>query len=208
VSVWYVAMTSRIRESVVNKKLERIMANLFGFVFLGLSVLITIETIVRKLFDVSIQGSAELGGYALAVGSVIGFSLAVMGRNHIRVDVLHERFPRKMQALMNWLSAVTLAALAILFVGVCFRVIVKTIDYGSTAQTPWATPLIYPQAVWYAALILFALFAIVYAVRASKLYFSGDIDTLLEEFHPKSTKEELKEELDDLALRSASGEEK
>jgi hypothetical protein len=80
---------------------------------------------------------------------------------------------------------------------------VKTIDYGSTAQTPWATPLIYPQSLWYGALIIFALFAVIYAARASKLFFSGQTDVLLEEFHPKSTKEELKDELDDLALRTA-----
>jgi hypothetical protein len=39
----------------------------------------------------SLQGADELGGYALAVGSTIAFSLALMGRNHIRVDVFHER---------------------------------------------------------------------------------------------------------------------
>lgn len=192
-----------MREPIMKRSLERIMANLFGIVFLGLSVLVSIETIVRKLFNISIQGSAELGGYALAIGSVIGFSLAVVGRNHIRVDVLHERFPRAMQAFMNWISAVLIAALSLLFVYVCLRVITKTIEYGSAAQTPWATPLIYPQGLWYAALILFALFALVHAARATRLYFSGQTDTLLEEFHPKSAKEELKEELDDLAHRSA-----
>lgn len=186
----------------MKRSLERIMANLFGFCFLGLSILVSIETVVRKLFNISIQGSAELGGYALAVGSVIGFSLAVVGRNHIRVDVFHDRFPRGMQAFMNWISAVLIAALSLLFVYVCFRVIVKTVEYGSAAQTPWATPLIYPQSLWYAALVIFAVFALIYALRASRLYFSGRIDTLLHEFHPKSTKEELKEELDDLAHRS------
>ncbi|MDO6388383.1 MULTISPECIES: TRAP transporter small permease subunit [unclassified Uliginosibacterium] len=188
----------------MQRTLERIMANLFGFVFLGLSVLVSIETVVRKLFNLSIQGSAELGGYALAVGSVIGFSLAIVGRNHIRVDVFHGRFPRAMQAFMNWLSAVLIAALALLLIGVCYRVIVKTVEYGSTSQTPWATPLIYPQGLWYAGLIVFALFALIYAARASQLLFTGRIDALLDEFQPKSTKDELKEELDDLAHRTAA----
>ena len=182
--------------------LERLLANLFGLVFLGLSVLVAVETIVRKVFNVSIQGSAELGGYALAVGAGIGFSLAVASRSHIRVDVFHERFPVAMQAFMNWLSAVLTAALAVFLVGVCYRVVVKTIDYGSTAQTPWATPLVYPQSVWYAALAVFAIYALVYGGRASYLYFTGQRAAVLEEFHPKSAKEELKDELDDLALRT------
>lgn len=86
--------------------------------------------------------------------------------------------------------------------GVCYRVVVTTIDYGSTAQTPWATPLVYPQTVWYAALTVFAIYALVYGGRASFLYFTGQRAAVLEEFHPKSAKEELKDELDDLALRT------
>jgi TRAP-type C4-dicarboxylate transport system permease small subunit len=182
--------------------IERVMANLFGLVFLGLSVLVTVETVVRKVFNVSIQGSAELGGYALAVGSAIGFGLAVVSRSHIRVDVFHERFSPAVQAFMNWLSAVLIAALGLFLVGVCYRVITKTVEYGSAAQTPWATPLIYPQSVWYLGLIAFAIYATVYAVRATKLLLTGQRETLLEEFHPKSAKEELKDELDDLAQRT------
>lgn len=181
--------------------LERLLANLFGLIFLGLSVLVAVETLVRKLFNVSIQGSAELGGYALAVGAAVGFSLAVASRSHIRVDVFHERFPPAMQAFMNWVSALLTAALALFLVGVCYRVVVKTVEYGSTAQTPWATPLVYPQSVWYLALVVFGVYALVYAVRASYLYFTGQRAAVLEEFHPKSAKEELKDELDDLAQR-------
>ena len=74
-------------------------------------MVVAVETVSRKLFNVSLQGADELGGYALAVGSTIAFSLALMGRNHIRVDVFHEKFPRGLQAALNWLSIVSLAAL-------------------------------------------------------------------------------------------------
>ena len=74
-------------------------------------------------------------------------------------------------------------------------------QYGSTAQTPWATPLVWPQSVWYAGLVIFALVAAGYAIRATLVLVSGPIDTLNHDFHPKSAKEELKEELDDLAQR-------
>lgn len=188
----------------MKRHLERALANLFGVVFLGLSFLVTVETVMRKVFNFSIQGAAELGGYALAVGSAIGFGLAVASRSHIRVDVFHERFPQALQAFLNWLSAVTMGALALFMVGVCWRVIVKSVEYGSAAQTPWATPLIYPQSVWYAALVAFAVYAVIHAGHACRLYFTGQRDALLVEFHPKSAKEELKEELDDLAHRTST----
>jgi TRAP-type C4-dicarboxylate transport system permease small subunit len=186
----------------MKQQLERLLANLFGLVFLGLSFLVTIETVLRKVLNFSLQGAAELGGYALAVGSAIGFGLAVVSRSHIRVDVFHERFPPALQAFMNWLSAVTLGALGLFLVGVCWRVVSKSVEYGSAAQTPWATPLVYPQSVWYAALVAFAVYAVIHAGHACRLYFTGQRERLLVEFHPKSAKEELKEELDDLALRT------
>lgn len=182
-------------------RIETLLATVFGGIFLTLSVVVAIETISRKLFNVSVQGADELGGYALAVGSTIAFSLALMGRNHIRVDVFHERFPRGVQAALNWLSIVSLAAFGAFIAWVAFKVIGDTLQYGSTAQTPWATPLIWPQSVWYAGLVVFALVAIGYAVRATLLLATSRIDTLNHDFHPKSTKEELKEELEDLAQR-------
>src|SRR5881409_3368373 len=151
------------------KRFESTLANIFGAIFLALSVVVTVETIARKVFSFSIQGADELGGYALAVGSTIAFSLALMGRNHIRVDVFHEMFPRSFQAFLNWFSIVTLAVLGAFVAWIATKVISDTMQYGSTAQTPWATPLIMPQSVWYAGLVIFALVAIGYAVRATVL---------------------------------------
>ncbi len=184
-------------------RIESVLATIFGGIFLLLACVVVVETVSRKVFNVSIQGADELGGYALAVGSTIAFSLALMGRNHIRVDVFHERFPRRLQAFLNWFSVLSLAVFAAFMAWIATKVITDTLQYGSTAQTPWATPLIRPQAVWYIGLVVFALVAIGYALRASSLLFKGHIDVLNYDFHPKSTKEELKEELDDLAQRQA-----
>jgi TRAP-type C4-dicarboxylate transport system permease small subunit len=189
------------RKVNMKDRIETLLATVFGGIFLGLAVVVAVETISRKLFNVSLQGADELGGYALAVGSTIAFSLALMGRNHIRVDVFHERFPRGVQAALNWLSIVMLAALGAFIAWIAFKVIGDTLQYGSTAQTPWATPLIWPQGVWYLGLVTFALVATGYAVRATLLLATKRIDTLNHDFHPKSAKEELKEELEDLAQR-------
>ncbi len=188
----------------MKEHIENVLATVFGLIFLALSVLVTVETISRKVFNISLQGADELGGYALAVGSTIAFSLALMGRNHIRVDVFHDKFPRWLQALLNWLSITSIAALGIFVAWIAAKVIGDTLQYGSTAQTPWATPLIWPQSVWYAGLVVFALVAFAYAARATYLLATQRIDELNHDFHPKSAKEELKEELDDLAQRQTA----
>ena len=198
------AATSSPKASTMKQRIENLLATAFGAIFLLLSAVVTVETLSRKLFNVSLQGADELGGYALAVGSTIAFSLALMGRNHIRVDVFHEHFPRRLQATLNWLAIVSLALFGAFIAWIALKVIGDTMQYGSTAQTPWATPLIWPQSVWYVGLVVFALVAIGYAVHATRLLLGGHIDRLNHEFQPKSAKDELKEELDDLAQRRAA----
>jgi len=186
------------------RRFEDILATVFGAIFVVLAVVVTVETLVRKIFNFSLQGADELGGYSLAIGSTIAFALAVAGRNHIRVDVFHERFPRGLKAFLNWLSIVLLAGLATLFVIVSWRVLMESLESRSTAQTPWATPLIYPQSLWYAGLVLFMLMGVGFAVRATWLLVTRRIDELNEEFHAKSAKEELKEELDSVKARQTA----
>lgn len=182
-------------------RLENLLAAIFGCIFLGLSALIAIEVIVRKLFGVSLQGADELGGYALAVGSTLAFTLALFGRNHIRVDVLHERLSVTWQAALNWFSSLLMAGFAALLGVLAIGVIRDTVDFQSTAQTSWATPLIYPQSVWYVGQTVFMLAAAAIALRASYLLACGRLAQLNADLQPRSVKEEVDEELHDLAAR-------
>lgn len=183
-------------------KLELWLGTIFGLIFVALSLLVAVETVMRKTFNVSLQGADELGGYALAVGATIAFSLALTGRSHIRVDVFHDRLPAALQTALNWLSAVLLAGFAGLVAWLAWFVIQDSAAYKSVAQTPWATPLVLPQSVWLAGLVIFALVAAVYALRASWLLVQGRVGMLNREFGPRSTKDEVDEELEDLKARS------
>jgi TRAP-type C4-dicarboxylate transport system permease small subunit len=183
--------------------LERFLGTVFGLIFVALSLLVAVETVLRKLFNISLQGADELGGYALAVGATIAFSLALLGRSHIRVDVFHDRLPKGLQVLLNWLSVVMLAAFSGLVAWLAWFVILDSAEYKSVSQTPWATPLVYPQAAWVAGLTIFALVTAGYAVRASWLLIKGRTDVMNREFGPRSTKDDVDEELEDLRARSA-----
>src|SRR4029434_1362513 len=157
------------------KRVQRLLAWAFGAIFVALSVVVSVEPLARKVFTYSIQGADELGGYALATGSVIAFSLALIGRNQMRVDVFLYHLPRRMQAWRNALSYVLLAAFAVLLALVAFTVVIDTLAYRSTAPTPWQTPLIWPQSVWYAGLVVFTLLTVGYAGRAMWLLARGDV---------------------------------
>lgn len=180
--------------------LSALLGRIFGYMCLALSVLVSAETIMRKAFNVSLQGADELGGYTLAVTSSLAFSVALIGRNHMRIDLLHFRLPKVAQALLNWLAVVSIAAFAGLLAWTAYDIVADSVAYHSTAPTPWATPLVYPQSLWYAGLAIFAAVSAVLAVRATVYLFRGRIEDLSITFSPKAATEELDEEL--AAVRS------
>lgn len=181
--------------------LERWLGTLFGLIFIGLSLVVAVETVMRKLFNVSLQGADELGGYALAVGATIAFSMALLGRNHIRVDVFYDHFPAPLKTVLNWLTALSLAAFAGLLAWLAWFVILDSRSYQSVSQTPWATPLVYPQTAWLVGLMVFGALAMGIGLYATYLLLRGRTSELNALLHPRTTREDLKEELEDLQVR-------
>lgn len=181
--------------------ISRILCNVFGLTCLLLSLVVGFESISRKFFSYSLQGVDELSGYALALLSGIGFTVALIGRNHTRIDVLYEWFPVKFRHILDWLSALLFAAFSLLMAAAAYHTWIDSIEYRSTAPTPLATPIMYPQAIWLAALVFFAALSVYQAMRATKLFAVHDWQNLHNEFCPKSAKKELAEEIQDYRNR-------
>ena len=95
------------------KTYSRICAIVFGLMMTALCVVIAAETVLRKLLNHSLAGVDELSGYAIAIGAPLCFAVTAVERSHIRINLLHMRMPERAQAVLNLLSAVSLAALAI-----------------------------------------------------------------------------------------------
>ncbi len=182
-------------------RLARIMGIVFGWMTLALGLIVTSETAFRKFLNFSLQGADELGGYILAFTTCLAFCCALIGRNHMRIDTIHYMLPLKGQAILNWISSVSIGLFAMVLAWASWGIIRDTWEYKSTAPTPWATPLIYPQAIWYVGILLFAFVAVTLSIKATRLLLSGDMVRLVEDFQPKATKEELKEELEDAKRR-------
>lgn len=183
------------------ERVGRWLGTVFGLLMLVLSVAVAIETVVRKLFSISLGGVDELSGYAIAVGAPLAFVVTLTYRAHIRINLLHMRLPARIQSLLNALAAVTLGGLALYLCLFAVRTVLDTYTYKSIAQPPWATPLIYPQVLWMITMGVFALCALVLAARSIQLAARGQWDTLNREFHPVSVEEELESEFDDLRHR-------
>lgn len=184
------------------KTYSRVCAILFGLMMTALCVVIAVETVMRKLFNHSLAGVDELSGYAIAVGAPLCFAVTAIERSHIRINLLHMRMPYLGQAVLNLFSAVTLAALSVFLLTFTLRTVGETRLFGSVAQTPWLTPLIYPQSAWLLSMAVFTLASLLLAGRAAWLAVKRDRDALVRDFGPETVEEELAAELSDLETRA------
>ncbi|GGA97347.1 TRAP transporter small permease subunit [Agarivorans gilvus] len=184
------------------KRLDNITNIIFGGIFLLLSLLIVLETLLRKFFNLSLQGIDELSGYALALGACLAFSSALIGRSHMRIDLLYSKYPTWLRSLFNLLSIISLSLFACFLFYVSWQIIQETQEYGSTAPTAWSTPLIWPQGAWFAALALFSLISLLLVGKAILLLFTKDLQQFNQQFGPKGVLEEVAQEMDDFNSRS------
>ena len=181
--------------------IARLSSLVFGVTMLLLSVAIAVETVVRKAFSISLGGVDELSGYAIAVGAPLAFAVALVERSHIRINLLYVRLGPRLRALADAAAALSLTAIAVFLAVFAWRTFTETRTYQSLAQTPWATPLVYPQALWLATLGVFLLVALVLAwrvlARLLRRYWAG-LEVVA---GPGSVEEELRAELEDLKRR-------
>ncbi len=174
---------------------------LFGGLLVALSLFVALETALRKLAGVSLQGADELGGYVLAVGGGLSFTVALVERAHVRIDFIYARLGPRWRAAIDGVSALSLAALGLFFARYGWLVVADTLEYGSTSPTAWATPMIWPQSAWYLALVSFTLASVWSAVRAVRWIVAGRADAVERALRPRGLDEELDAELADAARR-------
>lgn len=132
-----------------------------GYACLGLSFLIVTEILGRKLFNVSIQGVDEIGGYVVAIVGTFGMALASAHRAHTRIDIVVSRLRPMAATTANLIAYLTLAIGASFMAYMAWTTLAESIEFKSVSSTPLQTPLWIPQLLWFAGLVVFSLTAIV-----------------------------------------------
>ena len=162
-----------------------------GYACLGLSFLIVVEILARKLFNFSLQGVDEIGGYVLAITASLGFGYALMTRTHTRVDFLLRRLPIGIRGFFHLAAMIVLWAISIGMLWYAHSALMETLEYGSIANSPLETPIWIPQSLWLAGFVAFTLIAALWTVRAAGLFVRGDFQQLDADFGPPSVDEEI-----------------
>ena len=190
-------MQSVLPSDPLAKTLHRVVgffAVICGWWLMGLSAVTCVEMLGRKMFGFSLQGVDEIGSYTFASVGAFGFSYALITRGHTRVDFLLSRFTTAQRGVLNFVAMITLAAMGLFFVYRAFHVVAESLDLGSTAATPLATPLWIPQSVWLLAYIVFTVTALIASGYALALLARGAWADLNKRYGPQTLEEEVESE--------------
>ena len=137
------------------------------------SVAVTLFDIIARPFGLSLGGTDELSGYAMAIATSWGVSYALTSMAHVRIDLVRARCSTRVQALFDMVAILCLAGVATIVAYRGWPVLAKTIETNATANTTLETPLWIPQSLWFAGWFWFAFSALVLAVCVVVFIVSG-----------------------------------
>jgi TRAP-type C4-dicarboxylate transport system permease small subunit len=175
--------------------ISRVGAIAGGALLLVASLVICLDITMRYMFAWTVGGADELSGYALAIASAWGFSTALLGRGHIRIDTVYVRVRRPVRAALDLLSLIVLAFFFALVTWHAWGVLRQSYVSGSHSLSEMEMPLVIPQALWFAGLAFFVAVALLLLVRAFVAVLTRDIDGLFALIGSKSAVDEAKEEV-------------
>lgn len=125
-----------------------------GILLLAISVTVCAEVLLRKFFDVSLQGIDELAGYGMAISFAWAMPYTIIKRVHIRVDVVYTLLPGFLKSALDLLSSVCF----ILYLSTLgyFSVVLFVSSYEEMTRSGGilAVPLYVPEALWSAGFLL------------------------------------------------------
>ncbi|SEP83812.1 TRAP-type mannitol/chloroaromatic compound transport system, small permease component [Faunimonas pinastri] len=165
-----------------------------GALTLASVLLISVDVLARKFLGRNTGAADELSSYAFAISTSWSLAFATLQRANVRVDVLYQRLPVRLSAVLDWLSLVAMGVFMAFLTYYALGVVQASWDQHSTANTPLATPLYIPQGLWFLGLLFMCLILALMLLRASVALVTGDLDTVREICGVRSTREEAEDE--------------
>lgn len=157
-------------------------------VFVGMTLLIVLDVVLRNTVGSSTLIATEFSGYALATMTYLSLAFTFREGAHIRISFLQDRLPLRVRRPLEVLTVAFVAAgtaMAILFV---WRMVVTSFQRGTIAYTVARTPLYVPQSMILIGLALLLVQLVAYGVSVA---ITGEVmDTKTDEAELKALLEE------------------
>ena len=156
----------------IHSRLERIsqLAVWFGgAALLAAAVMVTVDVLSRKIFNVTMSGSDEYSGYVFSATTTWAYSYCLLHRSNVRIDALYNYLPRKVTTILDVVGLLLLFYFMSIMTYYAMVSFVDSWVNNSVSITTLGTPQWIPQLFWVAGLILFfvtLIFVVVYSIVA------------------------------------------
>lgn len=170
-----------------------VMSRVGGTFLLLAACLVSFEILARKLLLLPFNVGTELATYALAVGASWSFAYALLQRAHVRIDVLRRSLPQAARSALDLLALGSLVAFGLILSWHVLGTVQTSWKLGAKENTPLATPLVIPQALWLWGIAWFTAVAALETVRAAWALLLGDGETLNRIAAPLGVEDELED---------------
>lgn len=185
--------------------LARVSGWICGLLLTVSAVLIGLDIALRQTIVVTIGGANELAGYALAVSSSWGCTVALVHRMHVRIDSVYTRMPARIRALLDMVGLAAFIYFLAFVTFYAYKVLEQSIESDTHSISALGAPLALPQAVWFAGFVVFLAVASVYLLRAMLAFAKGDLRRIRELLGARSVEEEMAFEKASLGLAAREG---
>jgi TRAP-type C4-dicarboxylate transport system permease small subunit len=151
------------------EKLSQYAVWLGGASLLAAALMVTVDVLSRKIFNVTMSGSDEYSGYVFSATTTWAYSFCLLHRSNVRIDALYNLLPRPVTATLDVIG------LALLMYYMSYMTYFAIVSFqnswvsNSVSITTLGTRQWIPQLFWVAGLILFFLtltFVVIYALVA------------------------------------------
>ena len=156
----------------IHSRLERISQLevwVGGAALLAAALMVTVDVLSRKIFNITMSGSDEYSGYVFSATTTWAYSYCLLHRSNVRIDALYNYLPRKVTAILDVVGLLLLFYFMSIMTYYAMVSFVDSWVNNSVSITTLGTPQWIPQLFWVAGLILFfvtLIFVVVYSIIA------------------------------------------
>lgn len=156
------------------KRLSVLASWMGGLIVLISAIAISIDVLTRNLVGRSYLQSFELSQYGFAIAVAFGLSAGVVGRDHIRIDVLVNVLPDAVKRLMHFVSILSLVVISVMLAYFAFELTWDSFNRGARSPTSLRIHTWLPQSIWTLGLFVFAAVSIWTFIASLKCLVTRD----------------------------------
>lgn len=147
-----------------------------GFLIFAAALIVTLELILRNVFNISMGGADEISSYLFAVAVAWGLPQVMLSDGNVRIEALVNTIP---PAFRSWILRLGNLVL-VFFLGILAwragEMAWISYETASRAVTPLQTPLAIPQSLWALGLAIAVVAGLLQVFRGFSAKLEEDLD--------------------------------